>query len=111
VLPNRVGCRKAWITVSSHGRTGRPGRAGSDLEASRACWVTWAYCEWWCERCERCVSCEQRGLRESGGLRDHGDDSYPGEQRSQGGHGKPRGGDGKVEQGVEGAQEHEDTLL
>jgi len=70
----------------------------------------------WCERCERCGSGEQRKLRESGGLResgdlsDHCDDSYPGEQHCQGGHGKPRGGDGKVEQRVEGAQEHEDTL-
>ena len=27
------------------------------------------------------------------------------------GHGKPRDGDGKVEQRVEGAQEHEDTSL
>jgi len=60
--------------------------------------------------CEQRQLRELRRLRESGGLRDQGDHSSPGEQRSRGGHGKPRGGDGKVEQGVEGAQEHEDTL-
>ena len=71
-------------------------------------------------QCEVCEFRERRVLsepREHGrprglcGLRDHGDDSYPGEQHCQGGHGKPRVGDGKVEQRVEGAQEHEDTLL
>jgi len=68
----------------------------------------------WCEPREVCESRERRvlsELRESSGLRDHGDDSYPGEQHCQHGHGKPRVSDGKVEQGVEGAQEHKDTLL
>ena len=104
MLPDRVSCGEVWTTVSSHGRTGR---AGSDLGVPGVMGdlgVLGGQCEprEVCEFSERCVLSESR---EHGRFGDHGG------QRCQHNHGKPRVGDGKVEQGVEGAQEHEDTLL
>jgi len=74
--------------------------------------------------CERCASGEQRklcGLREVCEFRERrvlserraniADSAAMAASACKLGHGKPRDGDGKVEQGVQGAQVHEDTLL
>lgn len=86
LLPNQVSYCKVWMTLSFHGRVlvgqGEHGDFGK--------------------------LCERRVLSE---WRKHCRFGYYGDQRCQHSHGKPRVDDGKVLQGVDGAQEHEDTLL